>query len=390
MQIQVNNDFTTGGATQEQINSFLQDQQIAINILNSTFTNDISLTFDVGFGSFRGEKMAATAGGLGDVNFATAVFLPYSQLRANLLTVGQPGFFNAANLPEGDSINGMSNSSIAPSVAAAFGLAAPDRPPDGFVGINIFTPDVGGFAPGPDRIAAILHEFGHAMGRVPNNLEFPAPPAPAQATSPDPQGVIFVSALDLVRFIGPGTRLFDGNVDHDAGIFFIDGGATKVADWQSFGHQALPTFSARPVAISRQMIHSMTSVLLSPSSRPRTSSSWKLSGFRVGATAVMVLQGSDDFYQSYRIGSNAIFDSSPLGPVGTEWRFVTLGGFNDTSTTSDMLLRNSGSGEFLVYNINNNQITGSTPSARSASNGSSSASAISASASPASSPAVPT
>jgi hypothetical protein len=52
MQIQVNNDFTTDGPfTQAQINSFLQDEQTAINILDSTFTNNISVTFNVGFGS---------------------------------------------------------------------------------------------------------------------------------------------------------------------------------------------------------------------------------------------------------------------------------------------------------------------------------------------------
>jgi hypothetical protein len=90
-------------------------------------------------------------------------------------------------------------------------------------------------------------------------------------------------------------------------------------------------------------------------------------GFRVGATAVMVLrQGSDGLYQIYGIGSNAISTSSQLAQVGTDWQFVTLGGFNDSSFTSDMLLRNSTSGAFQVYNINNDQITARSPSARSA------------------------
>src|SRR5262249_59306846 len=52
-------------------------------------------------------------------------------------------------------------------------------------------------------------------------------------------------------------------------------------------------------------------------------------GFRVGATAVMVLQGPAGFYQSYSIGNNAISASAQLGPVGTDWRFVTLRSFND-------------------------------------------------------------
>jgi hypothetical protein len=202
MQITVNNDFSNGPRpfTQQEIDSFLQDEQTAVNILNSTFTNNISLTFNVGFGSFEGKPMAPTDGGFGDVNIQTAVGLPYSQLRANLLTFGQPGFFNAANLPAGDSINGISDFWVSSSVAAAFGLAAPNRPPDapdGFIGINIV------FAPGAQRIVAFLHEFGHAMGRAPNNFDA------------DPEGVLS-SELDLVRFVSPGNRLFDGCVRHRA------------------------------------------------------------------------------------------------------------------------------------------------------------------------------
>src|SRR5262249_51964156 len=85
-------------------------------------------------------------------------------------------------------------------------------------------------------------------------------------------------------------------------------------------------------------------------------------GFRVGATAVMVLQGSNGFYQSYSIGSNAVSSSAQLGPVGTDWRFVTLGSFNVCITnnfTSDMLQRNSTISNFQFYNISNNAITNS-------------------------------
>jgi hypothetical protein len=45
-----------------------------------------------------------------------------------------------------------------------------------------------------------------------------------------------------------------------------------------------------------------------------------------------------------------------LGHVGTDWQFVGLGGFNGTDTT-DMMLRNSSTGGFEVYDISNNNIT---------------------------------
>src|SRR5215467_1482245 len=127
MQITVINDFSNGPRqfTQQEIDSFLQDEQIAVNILNSTFTNNISLTFNVGFGSFQGQDLnkrpdvGSQDKSVGNVNFSKANLLTYSELRTKLLDLGQPGFFNAANLPEGNSINGMSNFWVSPSIAAA-------------------------------------------------------------------------------------------------------------------------------------------------------------------------------------------------------------------------------------------------------------------------------
>jgi hypothetical protein len=80
-----------------------------------------------------------------------------------------------------------------------------------------------------------------------------------------------------------------------------------------------------------------------------------------GVSANMVLsQTSTGQYQIYNLGNNSISASYWLGQVGTDWRFVTLGGFND-GDTSDMLLENPTSGAFQLYNVapNNNNITGS-------------------------------
>jgi hypothetical protein len=80
-----------------------------------------------------------------------------------------------------------------------------------------------------------------------------------------------------------------------------------------------------------------------------------------GVSANMVLrQTSNGQYEIYNLGNNSILAAYWLGQVGTDWGFVTLGGFND-GDTSDMLLRNSTSGAFQVYNIapNNNNITAS-------------------------------
>jgi len=89
MQITVNNDFNNGGQffTQAQINSFLQDEQTAINILNATFTDNISVVFDVGFKSYRGQVLNNQLISLADVNSDAVFTLTYSQLRTDLLSL---------------------------------------------------------------------------------------------------------------------------------------------------------------------------------------------------------------------------------------------------------------------------------------------------------------
>jgi hypothetical protein len=77
-----------------------------------------------------------------------------------------------------------------------------------------------------------------------------------------------------------------------------------------------------------------------------------------GTTANMVLSNAGGLYNIYNIGGNSVLASNQLGLVGTDWAFVTLGGFND-GDTSDMLLRNSTSGGFQVYDIADNNIYGS-------------------------------
>jgi hypothetical protein len=145
MQIQVNNDFRFAPPGAD-INSFLADEQTAINILDATFTDNISVVFDVGFGSYRGQVMNNQNISEADVNSNAVFFLTYSQLRQDLLTFGQPNFFTAANLPAGNSINGFTNFWVSSSVGAIFGLFTQQT--DGFVGIGTgFTPDRSGRPP---------------------------------------------------------------------------------------------------------------------------------------------------------------------------------------------------------------------------------------------------
>jgi hypothetical protein len=339
MQITVNNDFQHGGQvfSQAQINSFLQDEQTAINIFDSTFTDNISVVFNVGFGSYQGVTLNNQTISEADVNSNAVFFLTYSQLRQDLLTFGQPGFFNAANLPAGTSLNGKTNFYVSSSVGAIFGLFTNDV--DGFVGIGT------GFTPGAERVSAFLHEMGHALGRVPENI-----------------GGAF-SALDLVRFVSQGNRLFDGsNPNHTPAYFSLDGGATVITHWGTESDvsdfQNGNVFANDPFNENVGDLGQLTNADILVT---------EALGFKTappgnpppppGTTADMVLRhGADGLYEIYDIGGNSLLAAYQLGQVGTDWRFVTLAGFFGNDTT-DMLLRNANTGGFEVYDVSNNNIT---------------------------------
>ena len=79
-------------------------------------------------------------------------------------------------------------------------------------------------------------------------------------------------------------------------------------------------------------------------------------------TADMIMRDSGSGnYEIYDLGSNAILAAYGLGQVGLQWQVAGVGGFNG-SDTSDMILRETSgtlAGSFEVYDISNNNITNS-------------------------------
>jgi hypothetical protein len=331
MQILVQND---PGVPQ----SFLDDEQAAINILNAAFTNNITVTIKVGYGNYNGTPLPNQNISEGGINFG--YFLTYQQLRTDLLTFGEPGFFNDTNLPNTTSINGVSNFMVSSSVAKIFGIPTTLSSIDGFVGIGT------GFSTGSVRISAFLHEFGHALGRVPNIIQN------------------HYSELDLWRFTAPGQRYFDGNFTTTVSTYFsLDGGAHKLANWgrtsddsdflndsltgndpfnEIVGNLANLTQLDLYITEALGFRHSPPG---NPPPPPRT-------------TADMILRhDADGKYQIYDIGQNRLLASYALGQVGTDWNFYGRGGFFGNDTT-DMMLRNYSTGGLEIYDISDNKITG--------------------------------
>jgi hypothetical protein len=368
MQIVFNNVDRNGNPVANPPADLVADLNRAKAILESMFFNNITLTFNVALGFFPGSPVRpgnpVTGAGAASPNSNINVFVTYanpinptSGLRNALLTFGQPNFFTPTNLPEGNSVPvspafSISNFWVSSSQAKALGFAPRGAGVDGFIGIGTTV------AAGDDRVSTILHEVGHAMGRMPTNL--------------DQNNVTHYSELDLVRFFSPGNRVI---IEDPAGYFSLDGGATPLVNWSvsppsaadfrdppgntAPGPRRLDPFNATNVPgnmlaqltpLDFQVMNALgfTSPVINPPLQP-------------GTTAVMVLRQTsappsitNGQYQIYDLGNNATLAGYTLGRLGANWQFVTLGRFND-GDTSDMLLRDGG--VFQVYDIVNNTIT---------------------------------
>src|SRR5262249_20242502 len=110
----------------------------------------------------------------------------------------------------------------------------------------------------------------------------------------------------------------------------------------------------------------LAQAMADPGGNPVDPSSFSSSVLNPGppdaTTANMVLRNAittTASYQIYNLGANSILAGYPLAQVGSDWGFVTLGNFN-LDDPSDMLLRNSTSGEFRTYDIVDNNVIDST------------------------------
>jgi hypothetical protein len=77
--------------------------------------------------------------------------------------------------------------------------------------------------------------------------------------------------------------------------------------------------------------------------------------FGSDTTDMLLRNTSTGGFEVYDISNNNITNAAFLGTVGLNWRVAGFGDFNQDSMT-DMMLRNSSTGGFEVYNISNNSI----------------------------------
>ena len=84
---------------------------------------------------------------------------------------------------------------------------------------------------------------------------------------------------------------------------------------------------------------------------------WQFSGIGNfggrGSSDMMLRNANTGGLQVYNISNNQITGSAFLGTVGADWEFSGIGNFSSVPGESDLLLRNSSTGVLRVYNINN-------------------------------------
>ena len=90
---------------------------------------------------------------------------------------------------------------------------------------------------------------------------------------------------------------------------------------------------------------------------------WRIEGFgdfssRPGETDMLMRNVNSGELLLYDIANNQITGANFLGPVGLDWQFAGVAPIQAPGT-SDLVLRNVSTGQFQVYNIADNQITGS-------------------------------
>ena len=78
---------------------------------------------------------------------------------------------------------------------------------------------------------------------------------------------------------------------------------------------------------------------------------------RANETDMLMRNSNTGAFEVYDISNNTITSAAPMGQVGLEWQVAGFGDFSGRADETDMLMRNSNTGAFEVYDISNNAIT---------------------------------
>jgi hypothetical protein len=170
--------------------------QQAATIIGSMFTDNITINLSVDYSGTGGGADAGPASGQSE---------SYSSVYSLLKNSASPGDSSFTGLPLPSSANAPTSIVVWDAQLKAMGLLAANGA--GIDGDVHFDTDISQNL----LLGVALHEFTHAMGRVPDG-------------TPD--------IMELDRFSSVGNRVYDGGVPAaEASYFSLNGGATKWADY---------------------------------------------------------------------------------------------------------------------------------------------------------------
>ena len=182
---------------------YIAGWEAAAQMLSAAIHNPITINLEVGYGEYPGDGSAEPSDGASAFfNVNNYVTDSYQQIRSNLLSDATSSEVTTAinDLPNTPALNGQSSFYIASAEAKVWGQISPTNSAiDGFVGF-------GANIPNGSVIGVALHEFTHAMGRVPGP-----------------------SVMSLFRYTSPGVNDFYPYLPTAASYFSIDDGNTALA-----------------------------------------------------------------------------------------------------------------------------------------------------------------
>ena len=209
MQINVQYDSSVSSAPA----AFKTSVQAAVNFLDATILDAITVNIAIGWGEVDGQRMSGDA--LGE-SLSNGLNFSYSRVRSGLTAAASSAEDQVAinNLPATDPTHGGSFY-VPDALAAVLGLPQDGASLDGWIGISssspfTFDPNNRAVAGEYDVIGVLEHEITEVIGRI--------------ASSGEVQGhVAQYNPLDLFRYASPGLLALTPQV----GYFSIDGGKTQ-------------------------------------------------------------------------------------------------------------------------------------------------------------------
>ena len=185
----------------------------AVQFLESTFTNPVTINIDIGYGEIAGTPLSASDIGESLANYVAE---NYSEVLSILQAENAPG---AASVPATSPLRGALETSLAE--AQALGLAPSDGSVDGYVGISSSLPlSYSASTPASNEyyvIGVLEHEMTEVMGRVSWLNDQPRDYA----------------LIDLFRYTSSGVRDLATGGKGSTAYFSIDNGVTNLGTWNN-------------------------------------------------------------------------------------------------------------------------------------------------------------